>query len=220
VPAAVIERLLEQGAVRTPLRASPTVQASGTRRFSPERACNGIIGNQWWDRAEGKAVTSVSDDKVWLLGGNGSAEGSSPARLLVSTVGDELKNSGKGGKVIGISLKDRSAILPGGKKADAAYWFDWQSGNFVSSTYYFPELPAWVREFNAARPADRLGRVGSGTDARRSRQELYVPWTPTPYSDEMLQALALRALAAENLTRDQDRPAGHQLLRSIREPRG
>ena len=95
-------------------------------------AKSGIVSNQWWDRAEGKAVTSVSDDKVWLLGGTGSAEGSSPARLLVSTVGDELKNSGKGGKVIGISLKDRSAILPGGKKADAAHAEFQRAGFFLT----------------------------------------------------------------------------------------
>ena len=81
------------------------------------------------------------------------APGSSPARLLVSTIGDELKISGKGGKVIGISLKDRSAILPSGHMADGAYWFDGQSGNFVSSTYYFAELPGWVRDFNAGHPA-------------------------------------------------------------------
>ena len=84
----------------------------------------------------------------------------SPERLLVSTVGDELKASGKGGKVVGISLKDRSAILPAGRKADGAYWFDGQSGSFVSSTYYFAELPAWVREFNAARPVEQY----AGTD--------------------------------------------------------
>src|ERR1051325_623238 len=142
------KRMLEQGAVFTNANynAAPTVTSVGHSTFltgaMPTKS--GIIGNQWWDRAENKAVTSVSDDKVKLLGGNGTTAGSSPARLLVSTVGDELRNSGKGGKVIGISLKDRSAILPAGKKADAAYWFDGQSGNFVSSTYFFPELPSWV----------------------------------------------------------------------------
>src|SRR5450759_3474120 len=59
-----------------------------------------------------------------------------------------------GSKVIGISLKDRSAILPAGHMADGAYWFDPRAGNFVSSTFYFAELPAWVSEYNAARPAD------------------------------------------------------------------
>jgi predicted AlkP superfamily pyrophosphatase or phosphodiesterase len=160
---------------------------------------SGIVSNQWWDRVEGKTVTSVSDDKTRLLGGNGT--GSSPARLLVSTVGDELKMSGKGGKVIGISLKDRSAILPSGRMADGAYWFDGQSGNFVSSTFYFPELPAWVRDFDAGRPADKyagqdwLGHKMPATAGPR----LYSDVDASPFGDELLQALALRALSAENL---------------------
>ncbi|HSP69200.1 MAG TPA: alkaline phosphatase family protein [Bryobacteraceae bacterium] len=200
-----LKRLLEQGAVFTNAYydASPTVTAVGHSTFmtGATPAKSGIIGNQWWDRAESKVVTSVSDDKVMLLGGKGSPAGSSPARLLVSTVGDELKNSGKGGKVIGISLKDRSAILPAGRKADGAYWFDGQSGNFVSSTYYFPELPAWVREFNATRPADQyagqewLGHKLPGTTG----PQLYNNVDASPFGDELLQSLALRAMAAENL---------------------
>ena len=127
------KRLLEQGAVFTNANydASPTVTAVGHSTFltGATPALSGIVSNLWYDRTEGRTVTSVSDDKTKLLGGPQNAAGSSPARLLVSTIGDELKISGKGGKVIGISLKDRSAILPGGRKADAAYWFDGQSGN-------------------------------------------------------------------------------------------
>ena len=131
--------MLEQGAVFTNANydAAPTVTAVGHSTFlsGATPAISGIVANTWWDRTEAKSVTSVSDDKTRLLGGNGNGPGSSPARLLVSTVGDELKISGKGGKVIGISLKDRAAILPSGHMADGAYWFDGQSGNFVSSTY-------------------------------------------------------------------------------------
>ena len=57
--------------------------------------------------------------------------------------------------MIGISIKDRAAILPSGHMADGAFWFDSKTGNFVSSTYYFPELPEWVAAFNSQRPADR-----------------------------------------------------------------
>ena len=200
-----LKRLLEQGAVFTNAHydASPTVTAVGHSTFltGAMPVKSGIIGNNWWDRAENKAVTSVSDDTVRLLGGTGSPAGSSPARLQVSTIGDELKNSGKGGKVIGISLKDRSAILPGGKKADAAYWFDGQTGNFVSSTYYFPELPAWVRDFNASRLADQYVAqewMGHKMPATAGPQ-LYRSIDASPFGDELLQALALRVLTAESL---------------------
>jgi hypothetical protein len=57
-------------------------------------------------------VTSVSDKSTALLGGTPATKGSSPHRLLVSTIGDELKMAGRHSKVIGISIKDRSAILP------------------------------------------------------------------------------------------------------------
>ena len=95
-----------------------------------------------------KQVDCVADDSTKMLGGAGGA-GFSPNRLLVSTVGDELKAATGGkAKVIGIAIKDRAAILPAGHAADAAYWYDSRSGEFVSSTFYLPELPAWVKEFN------------------------------------------------------------------------
>src|SRR5262249_12545160 len=148
-----LKRLLEQGAVFTNAHYDhvPTVTAAGHSTFlsGATPAMSGIIGNEWWDRESNKHVTSVtplddSDKGVRLVGANGV--GSSPERLLETTVGDELKASGKGGKVIGVSIKDRSAILPAGRGADAAYWLDSNSGNFVSSTYYLAtrELPAWL----------------------------------------------------------------------------
>lgn len=200
-----LKRLLEQGAVFTNANydASPTVTAVGhsTILTGAMPARSGIVGNVWWDRAERKAVTSVSDDKVKLLGGAGNGAGSSPARLLVSTIGDQLKISGKGRKVIGISLKDRSAILPSGRMADGAYWFDGPSGNFVSSTYYFAELPAWVRDFNAGRPADKYAGQEwlSHKMPAAAGPQLYNAVDASPFGDELLQALALRALSAENL---------------------
>ena len=197
-----LKRLLEQGAVFTDANynASPTVTAVGHSTFlsGAMPAISGIVNNTWWDRGEGKTVSSVSDDKTRLLGGNGA--GSSPHRLLVSTIGDELKISGKGGKVIGISLKDRSAILPAGHMADAAYWFDGASGNFVSSTYYFADLPAWVRDFNAGRPADKYaGQDWMNHKMPAAGPQLYMAVDASPFGDELLQALALRALSAENL---------------------
>ena len=74
---------------------------------------------------------------------------------LVTTVGDELKlATNSKAKVIGVSYKDRAAILPGGKMADAAYWYDTATGNFISSTCYMSESPDWVRSFNEAKIPD------------------------------------------------------------------
>ena len=51
-------------------------------------------------------------------------------------------------KVIGVSYKDRAAIFPAGRSANAAYWLDTQNRRFITSTYYMQQLPGWVKEVN------------------------------------------------------------------------
>lgn len=155
-----LRRLLREGASWTQSNYDhmPTYTAPGhgTMMTGAYPAESGIIGNEWLDRATGLRITSVSDDTTRLLGDNPNANGSSPRRLVSSTVGDELRlATNDRSKVIGISVKDRSAILPAGRHANAAYWFSVAVGNMVSSTYYFKELPAWVTAFNNTKPADK-----------------------------------------------------------------
>jgi arylsulfatase A-like enzyme len=154
------KRLLREGANFTNAHYihTPTYTACGHATFmsGAPPAMSGIIGNEWWDRETGKRVTSVSDTKVKLLGGTEGAAGMSPGKQLGSTIGDELKlASGGQAKVIGVSFKDRSAILPAGKKPNGAYWYDARTGNLVSSTWYFDDLPNWVKSFNREMRPDR-----------------------------------------------------------------
>ncbi|MBS1950936.1 MAG: alkaline phosphatase [Cytophagales bacterium] len=120
-------------------------------------AYHGIIANDWWDKTLKKKVNCVGDDTQRPIG-NAEGHGSvSPARLLATTVTDELKLfSQKKSKVIGISLKDRGAVLPSGHMANAAYWYDSKTGKFISSTYYLQALPAWVDNFNTQKLSDEL----------------------------------------------------------------
>jgi len=156
-----LKRLMRSGASweqghydHTPTYTAPGHATMMTGAFPSE---TGIVGNEWIDRATGRRVTSVSDGTVKLLGGTANEPAASPRRLLTSTVGDELRlATNDRSKVIGISVKDRSAILPAGRHANAAYWFSVASGNMVSSTYYFNQLPNWVVEFNRSRPADKF----------------------------------------------------------------
>ncbi len=120
-------------------------------------AVHGIVGNHWFDRQENKRVYCAQDSTVSTIGAEGKAGQMSPHRMRSSTVGDELKiASGTRSKVIGIALKDRGSILPAGHAANAAYWFDDQSGNFISSSYYLSDLPEWVKAFNARKRAEIL----------------------------------------------------------------
>ena len=197
------ERLLTKGAVFTDARYIhvPTVTAVGHSTFlsGATPAISGIVGNDWFDRDEKKHVTSVGDSATRLLGGEG--EGSSPRRMLVDTVGDELKLADDGAsRVIGVSLKDRAAILPAGHAADAAYWFDTATGNFVSSTFYFADLPGWVKEFNATRPADQYhGSQWLNHTLPAGGRALYSAIDASPFGNEVVERFAERVLEAERL---------------------
>lgn len=120
---------------------------------------DGIVGNGWFDRDAGEVRTSVADASAQLLTDAGRVAGpgaASPRSLMGTTIGDQMRlASNLASKVVAVSLKDRSAILPGGKRPNGAYWFDGERGRFVSSDYYFEELPPWVRRFNAADAPDR-----------------------------------------------------------------
>jgi predicted AlkP superfamily pyrophosphatase or phosphodiesterase len=124
---------------------------------------HGIIGNDWIQRGTFERVSCVGDKTVEILGLPPGLPhlpgiddpylGKSPANLLATTLGDEWKiDRGGQPKVIGISNKDRAAILMSGKLANAAYFMI--DGKMVSSTYYMKALPDWVQAWNAANKAD------------------------------------------------------------------
>lgn len=112
---------------------------------------HGIIGNNWYDRDVDSVIYCSSDDQVAGVGTTSSAGQMSPHRLISSTMIEELELFTNGrSKTVGISLKDRGAILPVGGAGDAAYWFVGSTeGNWVSSTTYMEKLPAWVDSFNS-----------------------------------------------------------------------
>ena len=124
-------------------------------------ANHGVIANGWYDKVSKRFVNCVEDTTVRTLGSDSNAGLFSPKNLLVTTISDALKlSTNMKSKVIGISLKNRGAILPAGGAADGAYWYDWPNGKFVSSTFYFDELPGWVTDFNDRNLADEyLGQT-------------------------------------------------------------
>src|SRR5262249_37509549 len=118
-------------------------------------AQNGIVGNNWYDRESGLNKVMVSDDRVKLVTSSGtytstkSTKPASPRVLIGSSIGDQLRlSNGHRSKVISMSFKDRAAILPGGRDPNGAFWFDATSGSFVSTDYYYRDLPQWANKFN------------------------------------------------------------------------
>jgi predicted AlkP superfamily pyrophosphatase or phosphodiesterase len=117
-------------------------------------AIHGIIANEWLNKVNNKRLYCTDDLSVHAVGGAEKSGQMSPRNMLSTTIGDQLKLSNNNqSKVIGIALKDRSAILPVGHLANAAYWFDSVTGNWMSSSYYMPQLPGWVNEFNSKNSA-------------------------------------------------------------------
>ena len=129
---------------------------------------HGIGGNEWWDPALRKVVTSVEDSRYQTLTPGGSREtGVSPHNLLADTVGDELRLATAGkSRVFGISFKDRAAVLPAGYSGNAAYWIDHDDGTWQTSSYYMKSLPQWVVAFAASGPTKKyLNREWKGQDS-------------------------------------------------------
>ncbi|MGF2414571.1 alkaline phosphatase PafA [Ferruginibacter sp.] len=125
-------------------------------------AIHGIIGNDWWDNQINNYQYCTTDAAEKTIGSNTVAAGAmSPRNMLTTTICDELKLATNfKSKVIGIALKDRGGILPAGHSANAAYWYDSKSGNWITSTYYSKELPPWVNGFNKNKLVDSFYAMG------------------------------------------------------------
>ncbi|WP_029277337.1 alkaline phosphatase PafA [Pedobacter borealis] len=154
------KRMLNEGfsAENTFIPYTPTYTACGHSSIytGSVPAINGIIGNEWYDRESKRGVYCVGDTTVKTVGSGTGAGLMSPKNLLVTTVTDELRLATNfKSKVISISLKDRGAILPGGHAANAAYWFDGGTGNWISCTHYMTQLPSWIMDYNKLKMADK-----------------------------------------------------------------
>ncbi|WP_116091631.1 alkaline phosphatase family protein [Sphingomonas crusticola] len=94
-------------------------------------AATGIVANSWFDAKSGSSVYCVA------VRGTADPDARGPQNLRVSTFGDWLKQAQPQARVVSISGKDRAAIMLGGHKADAVYW--WKDGiGFTTSSYAGP----------------------------------------------------------------------------------
>lgn len=207
--------LLTQGADFTNAHylQAPTITAIGHSIFltGAMPAVSGIVGNSWYNRYTKKEVTSVCDWDYQVVGGPQPKQSSkctdedpaSPRRLLVSTVGDELRNVSENSRVIGVSLKARAAILPSGHRANSAFWFDLTSGNFISSTYYSPKLPSWAEQFNSTKPAEPyLNKEWPNFPSWKftsSGRQRFQKIPASPWGNELVERFAESAINGEKL---------------------
>jgi predicted AlkP superfamily pyrophosphatase or phosphodiesterase len=215
---AAFRQLLDGGAVYTNAHLGhyPSVTAVGHSAMltGAPPSISGIIGNDWYDRAEKRNVTSVEDPATRVVGSRDGADavGSSPHRLLVSTVADELKMAHPETRVVSVSLKDRAAIQMVGRSADLALWWNTTTGDFVTSTWYAKALPGWTASFNSKNPADAwVGQTWRELREDGAEGEVlatlpatvgppyYAAVYSSPFGNELLVSLAVAALEGEQL---------------------
>jgi predicted AlkP superfamily pyrophosphatase or phosphodiesterase len=174
------KRLLNDGfsCENTQVDYIPTVTAAGHSCIytGTVPAIHGIAGNDYIIQATGKLMYCTEDTSVQTVGSTSKAGQMSPRNLQTTTVTDELKLATNfRSKVIGIALKDRGGILPAGHTADAAYWYDDKTGNWITSTYYMKDLPQWMKDFN---------------DQKLAENYLKLDWAPLYPIDTYLQSTA------------------------------
>jgi len=127
---------------------------------------HGIVRNEWFQSDLGGLVYCVGDGRVAPVPGFPEGFGRSAARLVAPTIGDQLKRQfGDGARVASVAIKDRSAILMGGRSADAVLWFETSTGRFVTNSSWGEVAPEWLLALDEQKPADaffgwRWGRFG------------------------------------------------------------
>jgi len=192
----------------------------------------GIIANEWRDAATGEPEYCAGDTTAVYIGHKTSKlDGTSPKNLKVESLGDVLRKRDARSKVIGISGKDRGAILPAGKMG-VAYMYQSQTGQFASTTYYMKQHPKWVADFHAKNPADAYFHkewrplLADSAYARSLPDEqkwyakggklpktmgegidkpsplYYGSLLPSPFGDDLTLAFARAAIAGESLGKD------------------
>ncbi|MCL1868732.1 MAG: alkaline phosphatase family protein [Paludibacter sp.] len=138
----------------TMLNHLPTYTAVGhaTAYTGSVPSLHGIASNDFYRKSTGENIYCTGDNSVNCVGNpNVDAKNGkmSPRNLQVTTITDELKLATNfRSKVVGVAIKDRGSILPAGHAADAAYWFDKETGNWITSTWYRTSLPEWLKNYN------------------------------------------------------------------------
>ena len=190
-------------------------------------ALNGMVGNEWYDRSLKRDMYCVEDDSVKIVGGSGKGEPMSPKNLISTTITDELELATNfKSKVVAIAIKDRGSILAAGHAADAAYWYEPNSGNFVSSTWYMSALPNWAVAFNQRRVVDSFYKMNwalshpletyvqsdkdnpvykKNTFPRKLENNIgknFGPISSTPWGNTLTLGFSKAALEAEELGKD------------------
>jgi predicted AlkP superfamily pyrophosphatase or phosphodiesterase len=165
-----LRRLVDEGAwfrrAAYPYATTVTCVGHSTISTGALPRTHGIVNNSWFDRETGRGTSCTADLNAKTVSYGGPVtSGNSPWRLLVPTLSDELRaQSAAPGRVVTLSIKERTAIMLAGHRADAASWFSSTAGNFVTSSVYAGAPVPFMAQALAARPVSAdYGKVWTRT---------------------------------------------------------
>lgn len=118
-------------------------------------AGHGIISENWYNYTTNDSVNLIADNNARGLECDEGEGCYSPLNMTAATLGDRLKESDEKSKVVALATDPYSAIVCGGPSADV-YWMDMGRGTWISSSYYFTQLPLWVKKYNESKFAATL----------------------------------------------------------------
>lgn len=224
-----IRRAYEDGAshiAEFPYASTQTAPGHASLSTGATPAVHGIVANSVYVPGQGGRKT-VDDAKHAVLGNPDRFV--SPTQLRTETIGDVLHRESEGkARIVGISIKGRSAVLPVGQQPNAAVFYDSVTRAMTTSTFYAPKrrLPDWLRDFRKANPVEPLLQTWEPADPLAletqlgpdvSPGEMYPafphdpreatdPWyafAGTPESSEYLMAAAYAVVKAEQMGMDE-----------------
>lgn len=204
-----IKRMLTEGVRfrQCEYEVAPTITSAGhaTLITGAYAESHGIVSNEWVDHTSGLPVLSTEDPAYQVIGRPPQRDGTAPTWLRAATLGDSIKLADARAKVVTISGKDRASILTAGRSADAAIWFDVEKPFFTTSTFYAPEIPAWVVPTNEA--IAKLMSAGTFVwglpQGETDREQLAERPALQPILDGFEVDLALAAVKAFELGKDE-----------------
>ncbi len=148
-----------------------TIVGHSTLATGAQPSVHGMTGNVWLDAETGELAYNIEDADYPLLPSRDQintgaqvdpaqklarTQGRSPRALLAETFAGKLKSyTGGKAKIFAVSAKDRGAVALAGK-AGKAFWMSTNSGDFITSTYYYEDYPDWVTQWNDKRKAEAV----------------------------------------------------------------
>lgn len=131
--------------VRFPLYQPSMASTAATIHTGTYPYIHGIESSQVYLRMRGRSQSVLWDEAYQ---GDYTRDTYAPTALLVSTLGDRLKDASQGSSLVYSLAPDAEvALVSAGIMADGAYWIDNSIGAW-SSTNYYPKMSAPLEQYN------------------------------------------------------------------------